>query len=161
MKTAIVFYSMSGNTKMIADQIAKALSADMIELIPEKAYPDKGMKKFIWGGKAAVMGDKPALEPYSFDAGAYDLILFGSPVWASSVAPPIRTFISENKNDLRSKQFGVFLCYSGGGADKAILKLKKLLDIENFKAEVALIDPIDKPSSDYDHAVEEFCKKAN
>lgn len=161
MKTAIVYYSMSGNTKMIADSIAKALSADMIELIPKKAYPDKGFKKFIWGGKAAVMGDKPALEPYSFDASAYDLIVFGSPVWASSVAPPIRTFISENKNDLKSKRFGVFLCYSGGGADKAILKLKKLLDTEDFNAELLLVDPKDHPSSDYINEVEQFCNKMN
>ncbi|MBQ6152324.1 MAG: flavodoxin family protein [Ruminococcus sp.] len=159
MKTAIVYYSMSGNTKMIADMIAVELSADIIEIVPKKAYPDKGMKKFLWGGKAAVMGDKPALEPYSFNADNYDMILFGSPVWASNVTPPIRSFIDENRDGLKSKQFGVFLCFSGGGADKAVIKLQKLLNIDGFKAELILVDPKEKPFSEYETKVKVFCDK--
>ena len=52
MKTAIVYYSMGGNTAYIAARIAKKLAAnvDVIELTPVKAYPDKGFKKFLWGG---------------------------------------------------------------------------------------------------------------
>ena len=161
MKTAIVYYSMSGNTKMIAEMISKELSADMIELIPEKAYPDKGMRKFLWGGFAAVMSEKPKLYPYSFDAEQYDLILIGSPVWASNVAPPIRTFVEENKNALKEKQFGVFLCYAGGGADKALEKLKKLLNIDRFVSELVLIDPKDKPAEEYSESVLSFCERIN
>ena len=47
MKTAIVYYSMSGNTKYAADKIAEKIEADIIRIEPEKAYPDKGAKKFI------------------------------------------------------------------------------------------------------------------
>ena len=92
MKTAIVYYSMSGNTKMVAEIIAKELSADLIEIKPVKDYPDKGARKFIWGGMKAVMGEKPQLNPYEFN-GDYDRIIFATPVWASSFTPPIRTFI--------------------------------------------------------------------
>ena len=80
MKSAIVYYSMSGNTQFAAKRIAEALAADLIPLVPKKAYPDSGFKKFFWGGKSALMGDKPALEPFAFDPDAYDLIVFGSPV---------------------------------------------------------------------------------
>ncbi|MBQ3416644.1 MAG: flavodoxin family protein [Ruminococcus sp.] len=158
MKTAIVYYSMSGNTKMIAERIAKELSADMIELIPEKAYPDKGMRKFLWGGFAAVMSEKPKLYPYSFDAQNYDTILIGSPVWASNVAPPIRTFVEENKDSLKEKRFGVFLCYAGGGADKALEKLKKLLNINRFISELVLVDPKEKSAEEYKDQVHTFCE---
>ena len=161
MKTAIVYYSMSGNTKMIAEMISKELSSDMIELIPEKAYPDKGMRKFLWGGFAAVMSEKPKLYPYSFDAELYDLILIGSPVWASNVAPPIRTFVEETRHALKEKQFGVFLCYAGGGADKALEKLKKLLNIDRFVSELVLIDPKDKPAEEYSDVVHSFCERIN
>ena len=51
MKTAIVYYSMSGNTKYVADKIAEGIKAsgevDIIRIKPEKAYPDKGAKKFF------------------------------------------------------------------------------------------------------------------
>ena len=80
MKTAIVFYSMNGNTKFTAKTIASQTGADLIELKPEKSYPDKGLRKFIWGGKSAVMGETPKLLPYEFDADKYDQIIFGYPV---------------------------------------------------------------------------------
>ena len=93
MKTAIVYYSMSGNTKFVADKIAEKIGADVIRLEPVEAYPDKGIRKFFWGGKSAVMEEKPELVEYEFDAGQYDMIIFGTPVWASNFVPPLRTFI--------------------------------------------------------------------
>ena len=50
MKTAVVYYSMSGNTELAAERIAAVLGADLIRLTPVKAYPDKGFRKFFWGG---------------------------------------------------------------------------------------------------------------
>ena len=146
---------MSGNTEYVVSKM-EALGADVLRIAPEKAYPDKGAKKFLWGGKSAVMGDTPKLQPYSFNADEYDLIIFGTPVWASSITPPLRTFITENKEKLKNKRFAVFTCYSGGGAEKAIQKLKKLLEIESFEAELILTDPKDKPKAEDDAKIREF-----
>lgn len=157
MKTTVVYYSMSGNTKMTAEKIADKLSAALTEIRPVKEYPSKGFRKFIWGGKSAVMGEKPALEPYGFDADS-ELIILGSPVWASNITPPLRTFISENSEALKNKRIAVFLCYSGGGADKALAKLKAALG-KGFEAELVLIDPKDRPSPDNDRMISEFCGK--
>ena len=140
MKTAIVYYSMSGNTKYVADKIAEKIEADIVRIEPVKAYPDKGAKKFIWGGKSAVMGEKPQLRPYEFSADKYDRIILGTPVCASNFAPPIRTFIKENP-DIQGKRIAVFTCFSGGGADKAIEKMKKCIGVEKFEAELILVDP--------------------
>ena len=89
MKTAIVFYSMNGNVRMVAEKVAGGTSADLIELIPKKAYPDKGMKKFMWGGAAVTFKAKPDLEPYAFNKDEYDMVILGSPVWAGTFAPPL------------------------------------------------------------------------
>lgn len=43
MKTAIVYYSMSGNTAAAARKVAESIRADLIEIKPEKAFPDKGI----------------------------------------------------------------------------------------------------------------------
>ena len=156
MKTAIVFYSMSGNTKFTADKIAEKTGADLIEIKPEKTYPDKGFRKYLWGGKSAVMGDTPKLLPYEFDAGKYDSIIFGYPVWASNFAPPIRTFIKENLEKIAQKDFSVFTCYAGSGAEKSIDKLKNFLLIKDFKATLILIDPKEKPSEENDKKIKDF-----
>ena len=160
MKTAIVYYSMSGNTKYVTDKIAEGIKAsgevDIIRIEPQKSYPDKGAKKFFWGGKSAVMGETPALRHYEFDIEKYDRIIFGTPVWASTFAPPLRTFINENP-DVRDKKISVFTCFSGGGADKAMDKLKKYIGIEKFEAELILIDPKDRVKEVDEVKIAEFC----
>ena len=158
MKTAIVYYSMSGNTKFVADKIAEKIEADIVRIEPVKAYPDKGAKKFIWGGKSAVMGEKPALHPYEFNVEKYDRIIFGTPVWASNFAPPIRTFIKENP-DIHEKKLAVFTCFSGGGADKAIEKMKKYIGIKEFEAELILVDPKENVKVEDDEKIDVFCQK--
>ena len=150
---------MSGNTEYVAKYISEKIDADLIKIEPKKEYPNKGIRKFIWGGKSAVMGDTPALEKYEFDSSKYDYIIFGTPVWASSFTPPIRTFIKENKENLKGKKLAIYICYMGGGADKAIEKLKKYLGINQFDAELILIDPKDKKSDEKDERITKFCEE--
>lgn len=159
MKTAIIYYSMSGNAEYIANCISNNVDVDLIRIVPKKEYPSTGFKKFIWGGKSAVMGETPELEEYEFDEEQYDQIVFGTPVWASSFTPPIRTFIKENKNSLKNKKISVFVTYSGGGAEKAIEKLKNFLEIDKFESELILIDPKIKKTDENDRKIEEFCSR--
>lgn len=160
MRTAIVYYSMSGNTKYVADKIADRIKdsgeVDIIKIEPKKAYPDKGARKFFWGGKSAVMGEKPALQPYEFSIEKYDRIIIGTPVWASTFVPPLRTFINDNP-DIKDKKIAVFTCFSGGGADKAIDKMKKYIGIEKFEAELILIDPKENVKAEDAEKIERFC----
>jgi len=157
MKSVIVYYSMSGNVCMVAEEVAKHLGADLLEIKPVKAYPDKGIIKFLWGGKCAVMGETPKLEPYTFDAEGYDTIIFGTPVWASNITPPLRSFIKENADALNGKRVAAFVCYAGGGADKAIGKLKALLGVATLAGELILVDPKDKPQAEHLSQIEAFC----
>lgn len=160
MKTAIIYYSMSGNTKYVADKIADGIKisgeVDIIRIEPKKVYPDKGAKKFFWGGKSAVMGETPALQPYEFNIEEYDRIIFGTPVWASTFVHPLRTFINENQA-VKDKKIAVFTCFSGGGADKAIDKMKKYIGIGKFEAELILIDSRDNAKEENDEKIAEFC----
>ncbi len=159
VNTAIVFYSMSGNTRQSAEKAAAELGAELIEIKPKKAYPSGGVRKFLWGGKSAVMGETPPLEPYVFDADKYDRVVFASPVWAGNIAPPVRTFIKNNALSLRGKRFSALLCCSGGGFEKALNKLRALLEVTELEAEAVLIDPLVKPSDENEKKLGAFCEK--
>ena len=151
---AIVYYSMSGNTDYVAKYIAKKTGADLIRIEPKKEYPNKGFVKFLWGGKSALMKETPELEKYDFDSTKYDYIIFGSPVWASRFTPPIRSFIEENKDKLAGKKIAAFTCFAGSGAEKALEKLKEFLGIDNFEANLCLVDG---KQEDKDKKIDEFC----
>lgn len=157
MKTAVVYYSLTGNAEFAAKCIAEKLHADLIRLEPEKAYPDSGFRKFYWAGKSAVMGETPKLtgRPFAFED--YDRVILGSPVWAGTFAPPLRTLIRENAGKWGKKKVAAFVC-SGGGPGKALDKLQKELDIPAFAAALSLIDPKDKPSKENESKIAAFCE---
>ncbi|MCR4963202.1 MAG: flavodoxin [Firmicutes bacterium] len=157
MKTILVYYSLDGNTDFAAKKIAAATGGDTLRLFPKKAYPTSGFGKFFRGGMHAVLGKKPPLETYAFDAAAYDRVILGFPVWAGHVAPPLLSFLRDN--DLSGKQIAAFACQSGSGGEKALAQLKSCLGREELDAERILIDPKSKPSPENEQKIREFCEK--
>lgn len=47
MKTAVVYYSYSGNCRYVADKIARNINADLIGLETVDSYPDKRAKNIL------------------------------------------------------------------------------------------------------------------
>src|SRR5690606_26672866 len=96
-KILIVYYSHDGNTAFIAESIAEALEADILELRPRRIIKSKDFMKFTWGEHEVVMQMRPELDDLDKDPHRYDIIFLGTPVWAWSFAPPLRTFFAENE----------------------------------------------------------------
>ena len=159
MKSLIVYYSLEGNTEYVADIIKDAIGADTLRLVPKKAYHDKGFAKFFWGGKSAVMAEKPELESYNVNLSEYDRVIFGFPVWASNYTPPLRTFISDNDDALKGKKCAAFACQSGSGGEKALSKLAKSIGTEDFEQTAIFIDPKERKSDDTDAQIKAFCER--
>jgi flavodoxin len=80
MKTIVIFYSFEGNTRLIAENIARAAAADLLELKPKKEIPSHGFMKYVWGGRSTMMKADPELLPYDKDLQRYDLFFIGTPV---------------------------------------------------------------------------------
>ena len=156
MKTLIVYFSLNGNTKWAVEQMAAVLPADTLALVPKSAYPDKGFKKFLWGGKSAVMKETPELEPYAVDLAQYGRIIFATPVWAGTFAPPLRSFI--RAEDLSGKEFAFVACSSGGSPGKAFAGLKALLNISGDVPTLGLVDPKARPKAENEAALRAFCE---
>ena len=154
MKTAVVYYSMHGNVRYVAEKTARELGADLIELIPVKAYPDKGAMQFIWGGSAVTFKKKPELEPYKFNAADYELVIIGTPVWASNFTPPLRTFFENN--DLTGKKIAAIVTSAGGDSAKCLEAIKTAAKTDSLAAVLSLIDPKNSPSEEKEKQILEF-----
>ena len=151
MNTLVVYFSFDGNTKFIAEEIAKTINADIIELKTSKKYPTEGFQKYFWGGKSVVFGDKPKLTNESIDLNAYETIIIGTPVWARSYTPPIKSFISEY--EIKGKRIALFASHGGDGADKCFAKLKEALPGNTFIGEVDFTEPKRTPEVSLEKAV--------
>jgi hypothetical protein len=155
MSTAIVYYSLEGNSALVAEMLEKRLDADVIGIECVKPYPSTGARKFIKGGKDAVTGATPALEPYSFDATDYDLIVLVMPVWADHIPPAMNTFLRDN--DLSGKRVGLALCSSSGNARKCALDCRRKLRTPMECPLVSLSDPALGKDPDLDIKLDRFC----
>lgn len=156
MKIAVVYYSLEGNTKFAAKKIADRLSADLIELKCVKEYPTGKVSKFLWGGKSVTFGEKPALIPYNFNADDYDVVIIGSPVWASKYASPLKTFFAEN--DIYDKKLGLFVCCAGGKTDKCFAEMKRDAKHESAVT-LNLVDPLKNQTPENDAEIDKFCER--
>ena len=117
----VVYYSFEGNTRFIAEAIAKELSADIQELKPVKDLKSRGFGKYVWGGRQVVTKKKPELMPLEKRPEDYDVIFIGTPVWAYTFAPALRTFFASHK--LEGKKVALFMCH-GGGPKEAMAKME-------------------------------------
>jgi flavodoxin len=138
MKGLVVFYSLEGHTKFIADIIAEELKCELLELKTVEEYPKKGIKKFWVGGMSALFKKEPALKNKIQSLTEYDTIFMGTPVWAGTYAPPINTFILENK--MAQKNLAFFACHGGGGAKKCFDKLEVALKDNTILGKIEFAD---------------------
>jgi flavodoxin len=142
VKSLVVFYSLEGDTKFIAETISKELGAEIAEIQPVKQIPTSGFRKYLWGGKQVMFKDKPDIEPINVDLSKYDLIILGTPVWASRFAPVFNTFLENNK--IEDKKIALFCCHGGGKEGKTFVDFKEKLKGNDFVGEIAFEDPLKK-----------------
>ena len=157
MKVAVVYFSHEGNTKYIAEKIARELDAVIIPLLPVKEYPIGNISKFFWGGKSTTFKEKPKLKVYPFDAGNFDLVILGTPIWAGTFTPPLRTFLRENK--LTGKKVALFVSCSGGSAEKCFAHLEKEISDCTVLSTLRLIEPVKNADPENNIRIVDFCTK--
>ena len=124
MKKAVVFYSMDGNTRVFAQEIAKKVAADVFELEEVKKRPE-GMKAFMSAGFQAAFGIKTKLKnDFTSEIADYEMIYIGTPIWASKAVPAVNSFLAKLKPE--GKSFFVFTVQAGetyGSPNKAAQKI--------------------------------------
>ena len=157
MKTTIVFYSYDGNCKFVSEQISSLLKADVVQIEPVKEKRRSKFGMIFVGAGQVIFNRKPALKPYTFDAAESDLIIIGTPVWAGSPSPAIKSFLSKSK--ITGKKLALFVCH-GGGPGNALEKLKAELKDNTIIAELSLQDPV-KDAEKAKIQIEEWVKSLN
>lgn len=139
MKILVVFYSLDGNTKLIAESIAEAVNGDLLEIKPVKEITRNNFLKIFAGGKQAITKAEPELMPFNVKPQDYDVIFIGTPVWAWTFAPALRTFFRDVK--LKDKKIGLFCCH-GGGPRNFFEKFEEAVAGNTILGKVEFKDPI-------------------
>lgn len=140
MKAAMIYYSLEGNMDYLAEQSAQMDTVECIKLVPSKEYPTGKFSKFLWGGKSVTFGEKPKLLNDRIDLSQYDLLILGTPIWASTFTPPLNTFLHEYH--FTGKKIILLATHAGGGGAKAFAKMKELLSGNEILAAIDFRSPL-------------------
>ena len=119
MKCAVVYYSWSGNTRFAAETIAKKTGADLFEIKAEKPY-NSDFQECCDEAQPECYGKKlrPIKAIEGLDLAKYDLVFVGSPNWWGTMAPPVRTWVTQSKDALKGKTTCLFQTNGGGGMQR-------------------------------------------
>ena len=120
MKSLVVYYSLTGKTKLVAQLIAEALNATLVEI--KETKPRKlGPSLYAIGGFAATMNRGSKINPIDVDLKQHETIFIGSPIWNSRPAPAINSFIYQTNFEGRS--IIPFFAMAGDNSEKALANI--------------------------------------
>ena len=133
MKSAVIFYSYSGNTKKVAEILTEELKQKGEAIIIELKALDES-NKFFSQCQRAFRRKRAKLEPVSFNLAEYDLICLGTPVWAFGPAPAINTYLDECLG-IAGKEVVLFSTYgSGTGSERCLNYMQDALAKKGAKS---------------------------
>jgi flavodoxin len=126
MKSAIIYYSYNGNTRKVAVVLAERLKAKGdVEVIEVKAFDESN--NFFTQAARALWRKKARIAATGFDLGKYDLLCFGTPVWAFAPAPAMNTYLGDCFGT-EGKDIILFTTYgSGAGKERCIDYMQEIL----------------------------------
>ncbi|HDS09075.1 MAG TPA: flavodoxin [Firmicutes bacterium] len=140
MKALIVFYSLDGNSKFIAETVASVINADILEIKPVNDFKNKSyLGKIMAGGKQVLFKMHPDLKPLDKNPGDYDFLIIGTPVWAGTYASPFNTFFDKFK--ITGKEIALYWCHQGGPG-KIFEKFKQVLAGNKIVGYIDFFNPI-------------------
>ena len=132
MISLVIYYSSTGKTKLVAQAIAEALNATLLEI--KETRPRKpGALLYLTAGFAAMTNRGSKINPMNVDIRQYETIFIGSPIWASRPAPAINSFIY--KTDLEGRRIIPFFTMGGDDSETALANITA--KIEKSQGKVA------------------------
>ena len=113
MKSLIVYYSYSGITRRLAEDIALITDGELLELKPQDPYSFSYNTAVKEVRVQIEKGVCPVLMPSDVHVGDFDTVFIGSPNWLKTFAPPVLSFL--RATDLSGKTIVPFCTHGGGG----------------------------------------------
>lgn len=122
-KTLVVYYSASGNTKRVAEDIAEAAGADLFEIVPTEVNTSDDLNWTNSNSRVSREHDDESLRDVPLtstevpDWDSYDTVFIGYPIWWGIAAWPVDGFVKAN--DFTGKTVIPFATSSSSGMGRS------------------------------------------
>ena len=121
-KILITYYSRTGLTSAVADEIANACDADL-EPIRDIKNGFSG-RSYLRSVFESMLHVDTLIRRVRYAPDDYDLIVIGTPIWCWNIASPVRAYIKSHRHQCTRVAF--FLTCGGAGQRKVFRDMEKL-----------------------------------
>ena len=125
-KVLVAYFSATGTTKRVAENLAKAANADLYEIKPAVPYTDADLNWTNDKARSTVeMKDhksRPEMAKDNFSVAEYDTIFLGFPIWWYIAPTIVNTFLE--KHDFSNKRIILFATSGGSRFGKTVENLR-------------------------------------
>lgn len=121
-KTLVVFYSRSGQTRQVAQRLARALDADIEQISESRSRA--GVLGYLRSAVEALLCRGAPIAASPTDPRRYEQVIIGTPVWAGHMSSPVRSYLTRHASALN--RVGFFCTYGGSGADTVLSEMADL-----------------------------------
>lgn len=144
-KNLVAFFSASGQTKNIAELLAKGIGADIFEIKPTVPYTEADLNWQDKESRSSIETNDPASRPEIAEKlpnmSDYDTIFVGFPIWWYLAPRIINTFLEQY--DFSGKKIIPFATSGSSGMGSTTAKLKdsakgaELLEGKRFQVDAS------------------------
>lgn len=155
-KLLVAYFSASGVTKKVAQKIANAAQADLVEIAPKERYTKADLNWMDKKSRSSVeMNDpasRPEIEKKLDDISAYDIVAIGFPIWWYTAPTIIKTFLEAY--DFTGKKIALFATSGSSGFGNTVNDLKPCVsDSTEFISEKIMNRVSDEGISEWVHSI--------
>ncbi len=127
----VAYFSATGNTRPLAETVAKLLDADLYEIVPAEPYTEEDLAYYTDCRADREQADaacRPAIGSEPPDISRYDTVVIGHPIWHGQAPRIISTFLESC--DFSGKTLTSFCTSHSSPLGTSAENLKKLLSAD-------------------------------
>jgi flavodoxin len=132
----VAYFSRTGNTRVIANQIRRAKDAVLFELHPATPYPEDYEQTVAQASRETTAGYLPPLAASISDIARYTTIYIGLPIWGMTAPPVICSFVQAH--ELSGKTVHPFITHGGYGVGRSLNVLKAIAPQADWQPEFVI-----------------------
>lgn len=139
-KTLVVYYSYTNNVQRIVTELCSQIEADVVRVEPAEKGLDYAANNYAIGSAliSAIRNNPdnpdsyPAIDPVNVDFDEYDTVIIGAPLWWSSMAAPMQTFLFKHGAEMSGKNIGLIVSSASSGISGVESDAKRLIPDGKF-----------------------------
>lgn len=139
-RTLIVYYSYTNNIASIVNELQSKIEADILKIEPTEKGLDYAADNYAVGSSqiAAIRNNPdnldsyPPIDPVNVNLSEYDCIIIGAPLWWSSMAAPLQTFLFKHGGEMVGKNICLIVSSASSGISGVEADARRLIPNGTF-----------------------------